>query len=181
VPYPIVVVPYDRRWQAEYEALAAALWPAVKDVALSIEHVGSTSVPGLAAKPILDVDIVMASVDDLAAIDERLSRLGYVHNGDQGCPGREAFKYADSSVPRDGSGRRWMTHHLYVCMKDNLYYVRHIAFRDHLRTHPDDAAEYGRLKLELSERYRNDRDGYTEAKSEFVFRVYRAAGLDVDE
>jgi GrpB-like predicted nucleotidyltransferase (UPF0157 family) len=177
MPFPIVVVPYDPKWPGEYEALAAVLWTAVKDVALSIEHVGSTSVPGLAAKPILDVDIVLRDAGDLPAVAERLEALGYVHNGDQGCPGRTAFKYPDSSVPRDGSGRVWMTHHLYVCQKDNVYYVRHVGFRDYLRAHPETVAEYGRIKLELAEQFRNDRDGYTEAKTDFVMGVYEAAGL----
>jgi len=178
---PIEVVAYDPNWPVEYEALAAVLRQAVGDVAVSIEHVGSTSVPGLASKPILDIDIIMASRDDLPAIAERLARLGYAHNGDQGCPGREAFKYPDATVPHDGSGRRWPTHHLYACDVDNIYYRRHVAFRDYLRAHADVAKEYGELKLSLAETYRNDRNGYTEAKTEFVFGVYRVIGGLEDE
>lgn len=173
---PIEVVAYNSQWPVEYDALAAILWRAVGDVAVSIEHVGSTSVPGLAAKPILDIDIVIASRHDLPAIAERLTKLGYAHNGDQGCPGREAFKFPDTSVPHDPSGRHWPRHHLYVCDVDNIYYRRHVAFRDYLRSHADVAKEYGELKLSLAETYRDDRNGYTEAKTEFVFAVYRVIG-----
>ena len=169
MPLPITVIPYDHAWPAQFEELATVLREALGDAALSVEHVGSTSVPGLAAKPILDIDIVMASRADLPAIVERLAAVGYVHNGDQGCPGREAFKY-------DPSGRQWPAHHLYACDVDNVYYRRHVAFRDYLRAHPEVAQAYGELKLRLAETYRDDREGYTEAKTEFVFGVYRAIG-----
>jgi len=108
--------------------------------------------------------------------------LGYAHNGDQGCPGREAFKYPDSTVPHDGSGRRWMTHHLYVCDVDNIYYRRHVAFRDYLRAHSEVAQAYGDLKFKLAVMYRNDRTAFTEAKTEFVLGVYaKIDGLEVED
>ncbi|MGO8671491.1 MAG: GrpB family protein [Capsulimonadaceae bacterium] len=179
MPVPITVVPYDPAWAGEFSDLAAVLARALGEVALRIEHVGSTSVPGLAAKPILDIDVVIATRDDLPAVAERLAGLGYVHNGDQGVPGREAFQYADNTVPRVSAGRNGMAHHLYVCAEGNMYLLRHLGFRDYLRTQPDVASEYGHLKQALAERFRNDRDGYTEAKSDFIHAVYRAAGLPV--
>ncbi|MNV51043.1 dephospho-CoA kinase/protein folding accessory domain-containing protein [compost metagenome] len=93
---------------------------------MTIEHVGSTSVPGLSAKPIIDMDVVVATRDDVKKAIQRLAILGYVHEGDLGAIGREAF------IPPNGVP--W--HHLYVCTIDNAEYKRHIMFRDYLKSHP---------------------------------------------
>jgi GrpB-like predicted nucleotidyltransferase (UPF0157 family) len=179
-PAPIEVVPYDPIWPVEFDELAMVIARALGDAALRIEHVGSTSVPGLAAKPIIDIDVVIADIQGLPPAIARLATLGYVHQGNLGVPGREAFKYADASVPHDGSDRAWMTHHLYVCVQDSPELRRHVGFRDYLRSHPEVADAYGRLKVELAEKYRNDRLEYNNAKTEFVRGVYRAAGLKLD-
>jgi GrpB-like predicted nucleotidyltransferase (UPF0157 family) len=176
LPAPVEVVPYDSAWPAQFSELAAALSDALGDVALRIEHVGSTSVPGLPAKPIIDVDVVIAGAVDLPRAVERLAAVGYTHQGDLGVPGRDAFKYEGDTVPRDGSGRSWPTHHLYVCVDGVAELVRHVAFRDYLIAHPGVAHAYGELKLELAVRFRNDRPGYNEAKTDFVRGVYTKAG-----
>src|SRR6188508_3746065 len=105
----IVVVDYDPAWSVIFESLRAQLWAVVADVALAIEHVGSTAVPGLAAKPIIDLDVVVAPGQVGTAID-RLSAIGYEHKGDLGVAGREAMRHPSGS-------RR---HHLYVCAEGNL-------------------------------------------------------------
>lgn len=174
---PIIVVPYDPNWPREFDALAGVLDRALGDVALRIEHIGSTSVPGLAAKPILDVDVVIDGPDDLPVAVERLSAVGYIHQGERGVPGRDAFRYDVDTVPLDGTGRRWMAHHLYVCVQDSAELRRHVGFRDYLRAHADVAEEYGRLKLALAVDFRDDRTGYNDAKTAFVHEVYRLAGL----
>src|SRR6266540_5229473 len=88
---PVVVVEYDPEWPRVFERIRAAVAPALGGVAVAIEHVGSTSVSGLAAKTIIDVDVVVPTVADVAVAIERLATLGYVHRGDLGIPGREAF------------------------------------------------------------------------------------------
>lgn len=163
---PVIICDYDPLWPATFSEIRALIAPALGDVALTVEHVGSTSVPGLAAKPIIDIDVAVAGDVDVREAINRLARIGYIHEGDQGIPGREAFE-APAGLPK---------HHLYVCRADNREYRRHLVFRDYLRSQPDVAHEYGDLKRRLAEQYRNDRDGYTNAKGEFIERVLARAG-----
>jgi GrpB-like predicted nucleotidyltransferase (UPF0157 family) len=171
---PVVVMPYDPEWGRAFEALRRVLLQAVGEIVVGVEHVGSTSVPGLAAKPIIDVDAVIPSRKVLPIAVHRLAALGYRHEGDLGVSGREAFARADD-VPRDGSGRIWLSHHLYVCATDSPELRRHLAFRDWLRTNAGAADRYGSLKLRLAAAYRFDRDRYTAAKTAFIDAVLREA------
>ena len=168
----IEIVPYDTRWPTQFEALRQVYVAALDGDTVSVEHVGSTSVPGLAAKPILDIDLVIPSRRDLAPAVRRLARLGYRHQGDLGIVGREAFsRDGADDVPRDGSGRQWPEHHLYVCAADSEELHRHLAFRAALRADPRLVEDYAALKRALAERFRHDRDAYSTAKTEFVQRV----------
>jgi GrpB-like predicted nucleotidyltransferase (UPF0157 family) len=124
---------------------------------MSIEHVGSTAVPGLAAKPVIDLVVVVRPGRVHAAI-ERLAAIGYVHRGDLGVEGREAF-----DVP---PGER--RHHLYVCAVDSGELQAQLAFRNRLRNEPELASAYTDLKRQLAIRFRDDREAYSEAKTEFV-------------
>lgn len=166
----VLVVPYDARWPQIFEDLCAFIWPAVSDLALSIEHVGSTAVPGLDAKPIIDMSIVVATRADVSAAVERLAILGYVHRGDLGVADREAF-HRPSHLP---------DHHPYVCPQDSVALANHITVRDYLRRHPDAAAEYGALKRRLAERFPDDMDAYNDGKTDLLLRVLDVAGLDRD-
>jgi GrpB-like predicted nucleotidyltransferase (UPF0157 family) len=132
----ITVTDYDPAWPATFEVLRSAIWPAVADIATAVEHVGSTAVPGLAAKPVIDLDVVVPSASAVAIAVRRLGAIGYVHRGDLGVPGREAFA-APTSLPRQ---------HLYLCLAGSPALANHLAVRDHLRAHPHLAAEYGTLK-----------------------------------
>jgi GrpB-like predicted nucleotidyltransferase (UPF0157 family) len=170
-PAPVVVVPYDPAWPANFEALRTVLAAALGDVVRGIHHVGSTAVPGLPAKPILDLDVESASPADLAECIRRLGRLGYRAVGDLGIAGREAFDLEGPDVPRDGSGRRWPEHHLYVCASDAAELRRHLQLRDFLRASPARAAEYAALKRNLATWYREDREGYTRGKSELIASI----------
>jgi GrpB-like predicted nucleotidyltransferase (UPF0157 family) len=157
VPDPIVIVDYDLEWQVEFERLRQRAARAIGEVALSIEHVGSTAVPGLAAKPVIDLVVVVRPGEVGVAI-ERLAAIGYVYRGDLGVEGREAF-----GVP---TGER--RHHLYVCPEDSGELLAQLAFRDRLRNEPELASAYADLKRQLAIRFRDDREAYTEAKTEFV-------------
>ena len=161
MPSPIIVVDYDPEWPKQFERLRAPIAAALGDLAQAIEHVGSTSVPGLAAKPVIDIDVLLAATGGLPASIARLAPLGYEHEGDLGIAGREAFRHAPA-LP---------VHHLYVCDPDCAEYRRHIAFRDYLRRHRDEADAYGALKRRLAEKYRNDRAGYGAAKDAFVHDI----------
>lgn len=145
------------------------LYLQLEGTACTVEHVGSTSVPGLAAKPILDVDIVIPSNKVFDQVKAKLEEIGYFHRGDLGIKGREAFGYYDKPD--------FMQHHLYVLTQDCEELKRHLGFRDWLRTHPEDAAEYARVKMLAAERYPEDIDGYIEAKSDFIQQIYQKAGL----
>ncbi|HEY6236255.1 MAG TPA: GrpB family protein [Candidatus Elarobacter sp.] len=158
---PVVVVPYDPAWPAAFALLRDRLAPALGELAAGIEHVGSTAVPGLAAKPIVDIDVVIRHAEELPEVVARLATLGYVHLGDLGIVGREAFRSAPD-LP---------SHHLFVCASGAASLQAHLTLRDALRGDPDLALAYAALKRELAERYRDDRDAYSEGKSAFITAV----------
>jgi GrpB-like predicted nucleotidyltransferase (UPF0157 family) len=158
---PVDVVDYDPEWPRQFERLARRARQAVGELAVALEHVGSTAVPGLAAKPIVDLFVLVAAVEDVRPAIERLETIGYRHQGDLGLPGREALAWP-AGEPR---------HHLYVSTADNAIFRRIQALRDHLRSHPADAAAYGTLKRELAGRHRHDRIAYGDGKTEFIGRI----------
>jgi GrpB-like predicted nucleotidyltransferase (UPF0157 family) len=167
LPEPVVICDYDPAWPQRYEALRGPVAEALGDLAAQIDHVGSTSVSGLAAKPTIDIVIRLRSADDLPTAIERLARLGYAHEGDFGVVGREAFATPPGYGPHD--------HHLYVCAPDWGGYADQIVFRDYLRAHPHVAAAYAQLKRALADQHRNNRTAYTDGKAEFVRSVLRQA------
>jgi GrpB-like predicted nucleotidyltransferase (UPF0157 family) len=122
----IIVVEYDPKWLEIFESLRARIAGALGNLAAAIEHAGSTAVPGLVAKPVIDIDVALSSAHGLREAVARLAPLGYTHRGDLGIAGREAF-----SQPLGQPA-----HHLYICAPDCSEYRRHIAFRDYLRAHP---------------------------------------------
>src|SRR5689334_5674826 len=136
----VKVVEYREEWVAQFEVLKAALAPSLFGLALAIEHVGSTSVPGLAAKPVIDIDIVVRDKKAMIPLISRLAGLGYVHQGDLGIAGREAFE----------GGYPGVSHHLYACLKGGLALRNHLALRDALRQDSALRDDYGRLKLRLA-------------------------------
>src|SRR6266550_8588256 len=150
-------------WPDEFERLRIRVAGAVGDVAVAIEHVGSTAVPGLAAKPVIDM-VVVVEPHDLQTAVARLVAIGYVHQGNRGVEGREAF-----GVP-EGERR----HHLYVSPTDSEELRAQLAFRNRLRADPELAAEYEALKRELAWRFVDDRVGYTDAKTAFVTAASRS-------
>jgi len=162
---PVIIVDYDPQWPGLFEELRAPVVAALGDLVVIVEHVGSTAVPGLAAKPIIDMDVVVPSVTDIPEAIARLATLGYVHRGDLGVPGREAF------ISPDGKPR----HHLYLCAIGSDELCRHLSFRDYLLTHPKDARAYGALKKAAALRFADDRAAYTQAKSRFVEAILQRA------
>lgn len=165
----IVVVPYDNNWKLQFEAIRAEIQDALGELALSIEHVGSTSVEGLSAKPIIDIDVVIEDDSKLHAVVEKLAWIGYEHEGNLGIVGREAFGYTGKE--------HLQNHHLYVCTKDSPELKRHLTFRDYLCSHEEAVREYSRIKEEGAKLFPNDIDGYISYKTGWIEKIYREIGL----
>lgn len=167
----VEVKPYDPDWPRIFDQIRAAVWPVVQHAAMALEHVGSTSVPGLQAKPVIDACIVVASPRDIPYVVKALATLGYVHRGELGVPDRAAFRHP-ASLPK---------HHLYASPRRSLSLKNQLGLRDYLRANPEAAREYGELKLQLARRFPDDIDAYIAGKTEFILGVLRNVGLTDEE
>ena len=156
---------YDPAWPQLFDNIRRRIAPAIEGMNVRIEHVGSTAVPGLAAKPLIDLDVVVRKSRDVEAVGERLASIGYVPEGDLGVAGREAF-----ACPPDG-----LYHHLYVVVDGNAAHRNHIDFRDYLRKHPEEARRYADQKREVAYLLDVDREAYVEAKSGVVQEILKRA------
>ena len=161
----IAVVPYDEAWIGRFDALKARVNSAMGALARRIEHVGSTAVPGLPAKPVIDIDVVIEREDQLEEVIKRLAAIGYRFRGDLGITGRYAFRSPAGSPD----------HHLYVCGEDSVALHRHLALRDYLRRHPEEAAAYGKLKQRLAQEHPFDRSAYTDGKTRWIEKALQHA------
>ena len=159
----VVVLPYDEKWKQDFIVIKTELSQALGELAISIEHVGSTSVEGLAAKPIIDIDVIVKN-EKINDVISALKSIGYIHEGNLGISGREAFAYEGKE--------HLQRHHLYVCPEDSLELKRHLAFRDYLRTHSKAVDEYSKIKMEAASLYPEDIDKYIEHKAPFIENIY---------
>ncbi|MFG6120800.1 GrpB family protein [Thalassobacillus sp. B23F22_16] len=161
----VEVVAYDAHWMDRFREEAEQIEAVLGDNLVAIHHIGSTSVPGLVAKPIIDI---MPVVKDIAAVDpykEAMETLGYEAKGEFGIPGRRFFK-------KGGDAR---THHVHVFEEGSPDSIRHLAFRDYLREHPDAAKAYGKLKQNLARQFPHDMEAYIEGKHHFVTELEQKA------
>jgi GrpB-like predicted nucleotidyltransferase (UPF0157 family) len=164
----VVVVPFNPQWNLEFLRIKETLETTLGSYAQAIEHVGSTAVNGLAAKPIIDIDIVIESYRVFEIVKNRLAGSGYIHEGDQGIKDREAFKYEHKP--------ELMLHHLYVCPQDSAELKRHLLFRQYLMTHAQEREAYGDLKLDLAKRFPEDIESYMAGKSSFINNILSKCG-----
>lgn len=164
---PVIIVEYDPEWPNHYESERARIMEAVGGEIGAIEHIGSTSVPGIYAKPIIDI---MAAVKDSEAADGLLSTLSEIGYDD-------VTKIEDDAewFYCLGRGSRSLYYHLHLVKAGSVHWRKHIVFRDYLRTNPETAREYCRLKMRLAEEYRTQRERYTESKTDFIERVVAEA------
>jgi GrpB-like predicted nucleotidyltransferase (UPF0157 family) len=163
----IVVADYDPVWPEWFDRVHAYVWPAVADIALRIDHVGSTAVPGLAAKPVIDMDIVVAAEEQVRPVIERLGTVGYRWRGDLGVTGREAFHLdRELGLP---------PHHLYLVVEDNRAHLDHWLLRDLLREDADARRRYAALKRENAAMAGDDIDVYVARKAAFVAELLTVA------
>lgn len=152
---------YNPEWVNHFEKIKEKLLIGLVGVDISIEHVGSTSVPNLAAKPIIDIDIIYVESTDFELIKKNLEQLGYFHNGSQDVEGREVFK---RTMENENEVLDKITHHLYVCKHDCEELQRHLLFRDYLRKHEVSRNFYQKLKFQIAEETHNDRKQYANLK-----------------
>lgn len=165
----VIVVPYNEQWKTDFEIIKQHLFPAVKDLIISIEHIGSTSVEGLSAKPIIDIDIVIKDYSVFDTVVEKLATLGYIHEGNLGIKDREAFDYkGDVDLPK---------HHLYVCPEFSLELHRHISFRDYLRNNPEAVLKYSKVKEDGAKLFPDSIDDYINYKSPCIEEIYKKCGV----
>jgi GrpB-like predicted nucleotidyltransferase (UPF0157 family) len=159
----VVVVPYDSRWPSLFREERDRLAEALSPLGARIEHIGSTAVPGLAAKPVLDILVGRRELSPVADYVAALAPLGYVHRGEQGVPGRDFFRRGD---PR--------AYNLHLVVRGVSLWRSYLLFRDALRANAQLAAEYAQLKTELAARHPDDREAYITGKAPFIAKVLEA-------
>ena len=168
---PVSIIPYNNEWKQWFKELREPIWGKISDLIVDIVHVGSTSIEGMSAKPVIDMDILINDWTKFTEIVERLNTLGYVHVGNLGIKEREAFKLVkEPKYP----------HNLYVCHKDSVAFKNHILLRKHLLENVDAFTSYMDLKLSIANKALNI-DDYCRLKTELILEFLQAEGLTEKE
>lgn len=162
----IIVVPYDPHWPEFYLHEAAQLRNAFDGFLVSIHHIGSTSIPGMAAKPVIDIMPVVRSLAQVDAMTPVMIRLGYQPKGESGITGRRYFVKGSDEL---------RTHHVHVYKPDHPEVARHLDLRDYLRAHAGEAERYARLKVELARQFPQEIDRYMAGKDGMIKDIIRRA------
>lgn len=154
----VIVTPYQSSWPEAFQQAKEQLETIFGDRLLEVHHIGSTAVPGLSAKPILDILPVVDSLDGIEAFDAAMEQIGYEAKGEFGMPGRRYY--------RKGGDNR--THHIHLYADGNPEIIRHVVFRDYLRQHPEEVEAYSTIKERLAHQYPEDISAYIAGKDSFV-------------
>lgn len=170
----ITVSAYDDSWPSAFILIKNLLESSFSSPYLCIEHVGSTSVPGLAAKPVIDIDILVEQTEDMSSLIIDLKELGYKHLGDLGITGREAFR-------AEGSLSELPRHNLYLIEKNNIAWINHKSLRDYLITNAEARDKYAQLKLELAEKYPDNIDAYIDGKTDFILNILSLMDMNSED
>lgn len=171
----IKVVPYNPKWQEEFKKAKAFYERLLKNLDIQVEHVGSTSIEGLYAKPILDIDIIVKDEETKEIVIGKLESAGYKHLGTMGVDGRDAFSYTN-----DHPNITWMAHHLYVCMAGSINLKNHLLLKRYLKNNKEAVQKYSQLKLELAEKFPNDIDGYIDGKTNLIKSFLEKEGMALE-
>jgi GrpB-like predicted nucleotidyltransferase (UPF0157 family) len=162
----VKVVPYNSAWPDAFNTEAETIKHILGAIIADIHHIGSTSMPGAAAKPIIDIIPVVTDIAAVDAFNDRLAAIGYVAKGEYGIPGRRFFI-------KDTAGER--SQHLHIFQQGSLEITRHLALRDYLIAHPDELDAYCRLKTGLARQHENDIEAYMDGKDSFIKEIDRKA------
>ena len=165
----VIVVPYDEAWKSAFEEIKKEIKGAIGELIIGIEHVGSTSVEGLSAKPCIDIDVIIKDYSVFDSVVSKLEMIGYTHQGNLGIKDREAFKYSNKP--------HLQKHHLYVCPEHSEELYRHITFRDFLRNNPEAVKKYGSTKETAAQLFPDDMEKYIEYKTPCIEELYKMCGL----
>ena len=157
---------YNPQWKALFEEESNRLLAIASDYFKAVQHIGSTAIPGIVSKPIIDILAAIDSLSNISRIIEPLKKIDYIHRGEQGIPGRHPFVKG---------GEEFRTHHLHVVEKNHQEWKKHILFRDYLRANSEEADKYSRLKQVLLKTFKFEREKYTTGKSEFIEKIIKKA------
>ena len=163
----VEVVPYNANWPVKYEEEVKRIKKVLGPEIVASHHIGSTSIPGMSAKPIIDILLEVRNIDRIDNYNDEMIKLGYEPRGELGIPGR---RYFSREEPKDVR-----THHIHSFQTGNIGLTRHPAFRDYMIAHPEDAKEYAELKIVLARRFPQDIDGYVLGKELYVNRMEKIA------
>ncbi len=164
---PVIIEEYNPKWPLLYEDEKNRILNVIGEEYENIEHIGSTSVPGLGAKPIIDIMIGFRTLSEAEECIKPMNKLSY-----------EYIKEHEEEIPErryltKGSKSEGRTHHVHMVETSSKFWIRHLMFRDFLRTHPEVAEEYYQLKKKLADRFRNNRRAYTEGKTAFILAIQK--------
>lgn len=172
----IKIEPYSDHWELNYEKLKCVYIDKLKGLSVDIQHVGSTSVKGLAAKPIIDIDIIIENSELLNPVTKELIELGYSYQGNLGITGRYAFSKSHPFVPFKEDESEVIDHNLYVCELNCIALENHLQFRDYLRKHPKAVLEYASLKYNIAASTQ-DIKVYVAEKTAFITKILEHCGM----
>ncbi len=175
------IEPYNSNWKIEFEKINQVIKAQLNGLEIDIQHVGSTAISGLIAKPILDIDIIIDNKNLLDDITLRLEKIGYISKGEQGIAGRFAFRQTSDDTPSASPKQKWQPHHLYVCFADSLALKNHLLFRDALRKDTNLVEKYGQLKISLTDNFKITSENYTTMKTEFIISVLATMEFEKEE
>ena len=162
----IEVVPYNSNWEGKFKNEANKIKKIFEEIFVDIYHIGSTAIPTIKAKPIIDIMVEVKDIKKVDSYNKKMEELGYVVLGEYGIPRRRFFQ-------KGGNNR---THHVHIFEKGSPQIKRHIDFRDYLISHPEVAREYSLLKEKLAKKYRYDIDKYQEEKNSFIKKIDELSG-----
>ena len=165
----VVVLPYDAKWKSDFEIIKQEIEKAIGHFIIGVEHVGSTSVEGLSAKPCIDIDVIIKDYSVFDLVVSKLEMIGYLHEGDLGIKDREAFTYSNKL--------HLQKHHLYVCPQYSKELHRHVAFRNYLRSNQEAVKKYSLVKETAARLFPYDIAKYIEYKSPCIEELYEQCGL----
>lgn len=163
----VEVVVYNPNWKKNFALESSQIAKALGKNVIFIHHIGSTAIPNIYAKPIIDFLVEVRDIDRVNEKNASMEALGYEALGEFGLVGRRYFRKEHPPGIR--------THHVHTFQVGSPEIERHLAFRDYLIAHPEDAQKYGELKLELAQKYPEDIEGYMDGKDEFVKEVEKKA------